>query len=351
MLEGVQIQDRYLEVPIIQGGMGIGVSLAGLASAVCEQGGMGVISAAMPGFKEPDFKTNTIEANVRALKKEIKKAKEAKRGLLGVNVMVASQNYGTYVRASIEAGADAIISGAGLPLSLPEYVEGKALMAPIVSSGKAASLICRRWQKKYECLPDFVVIEGSHAGGHLGFKEADLMQGNVQSLEEILKDVQDVLQEFDKEIPIFVAGGIESHEDIVHYIDLGASGVQMATSFILTKECDAHPNFKKMILDAKEEDIAIIKSPAGFPGRAIRNEFIKKIESGQRPAIGQCLGCMIPCKPATTPYCITQALVAAVQGDMENGLFFTGSSAANRTELTDVETLMKSLVEGGKETL
>ena len=334
-------------VPIIQGGMGIGVSLSNLASSVRKEGGMGVISASMPGFNEPDFETNSLEANIRALKKEIQKANEVKRGLLGVNIMVASRNYESYVKASVEAGADAIISGAGLPLDLPKYAEDKIMLAPIVSSAKACRLLCRVWDKHHNTTPDFVIIEGQKAGGHLGFKKKDLEEGTYQMLEQILKEVLEELvpfeKKYNKQIPVFVAGGIFTHEDIQNYIDQGASGVQMATRFIATNECDAHENFKQMILKAKKEDIVYVKSPAGFPGRAIKNEFVKRMETESNQSVSNCLACMLPCTPSSTPYCITRALIRAVKGDMENGLFFCGTSAEKIHEIIDVHILMDQL--------
>ena len=352
MLRPVKIKDKILEVPIIQGGMGIGVSLSRLAAAVCEEGGMGVISAAMPGFKEPDFEVNPLKANLRALKNEIKKAKEVQKGLLGVNIMVASRNYEAYVKASIEAGADAIISGAGLPLELPKYADQKILLAPIVSSAKACRLLCRVWDKHHQTTPDFIVIEGQKAGGHLGFKKKELEEGTFQSLEEILKEVLEELipfeEKYKKKIPVFVAGGIFTNEDIEYYIKQKASGVQMATRFIATTECDAHEHFKQMIIKATKEDIVYVKSPAGFPGRAIRNTFVKKIENDPNQKVSHCLGCMIPCDPRCTPYCITRALIKAVTGDMENGLFFCGTSAEKIHEITDVHTLIEDLKGKGK---
>lgn len=347
MLRPIKLKDKILEVPIIQGGMGIGVSLSNLASSVRKEGGMGVISAAMPGFNEPDFETNFLEANIRALKKEIQKANEVKRGLLGVNIMVASRNYESYVKASVEAGADAIISGAGLPLDLPKYAEDKIMLAPIVSSAKACRLLCRVWDKHHNTTPDFVIIEGQKAGGHLGFKKKDLEEGTYQMLEQILKEVLEELvpfeKKYNKQIPVFVAGGIFTHEDIQNYIDQGASGVQMATRFIATNECDAHENFKQMILKAKKEDIVYVKSPAGFPGRAIKNEFVKRTETESNQSVSNCLACMLPCTPSSTPYCITRALIRAVKGDMENGLFFCGTSAEKIHEIIDVHTLMDQL--------
>lgn len=347
MLQGLTLGQKTLSVPIIQGGMGIGISMSNLATAVMKEGGIGVISAAMPGFAEPDFESNPIEANVRALKQEIKKAKKTD-GILGVNVMVASQHYDLYVNTAIEAGADLIISGAGLPLKLPDYVRGRCMMAPIVSSGKAARVILSMWDRHHHAIPDLIVIEGYQAGGHLGFSKQDLISDTCQSNEQILKDVLTVIKPFEEKygrhIPVFVAGGIFSHEDIIHIMRLGADGVQMATRFIATKECDAAKGFKEMIVDAKKEDIVLVKSPAGMPGRAIRNDFVKQMEQSGSQAIAKCYGCMIPCNPAATPYCITRALCAAARGDKKNGLFFTGTNAARIDHISDVHTLMKELI-------
>lgn len=347
MLQGLTLGQKTLSVPIIQGGMGIGISMSNLATAVMKEGGIGVISAAMPGFAEPDFESNPIEANVRALKQEIQKAKKTD-GILGVNVMVASQHYDLYVNTAIEAGADLIISGAGLPLKLPDYVRGRCMMAPIVSSGKAARVILSMWDRHHHAIPDLIVIEGYQAGGHLGFSKQDLISDTCQSNEQILKDVLTVIKPFEEKygrhIPVFVAGGIFSHEDIIHIMRLGADGVQMATRFIATKECDAAKGFKEMIVDAKKEDIVLVKSPAGMPGRAIRNDFVKQMEQSGSQAIAKCYGCMIPCNPAATPYCITRALCAAARGDKKNGLFFTGTNAARIDHISDVHTLMKELI-------
>ena len=347
MLQGLTLGQKTLSVPIIQGGMGIGISMSNLATAVMKEGGIGVISAAMPGFAEPDFESNPIEANVRALKQEIQKAKKTD-GILGVNVMVASQHYDLYVNTAIEAGADLIISGAGLPLKLPDYVRGRCMMAPIVSSGKAARVILSMWDRHHHAIPDLIVIEGYQAGGHLGFSKQDLISDTCQSNEQILKDVLTVIKPFEEKygrhIPVFVAGGIFSHEDIIHIMRLGADGVQMATRFIATKECDAAEGFKEMIVDAKKEDIVLVKSPAGMPGRAIRNDFVKQMEQSGSQAIAKCYGCMIPCNPAATPYCITRALCAAARGDKKNGLFFTGTNAARIDHISDVHTLMKELI-------
>lgn len=338
-----------LEIPLIQGGMGVGISLSGLAGAVMKEGGMGVISAAHPGYRKPDFWQNSKACNIQAIKEEVQKAKQIAngKGLCGVNVMVASRDYEAYVNASVEAGADAIISGAGLPLHLPEIVkDADILLAPIVSSGKAASLILRSWKRHSHRIPDFIVIEGAFAGGHLGFKKEEIMQETYASLDTILQEVLALLPPYEEEagrkIPVFVAGGIYTKEDIKHYQQLGAYGVQMGTRFIATQECDADERYKQMFVQAKKEDIALVKSPAGLPGRAIMTSFMKEHEH-QRAIPAHCIGCMLPCKPDTTPYCISEALIHAVKGEVEEGLVFAGANAYRIDNITTVHALIHEL--------
>ncbi|MBQ8603353.1 MAG: nitronate monooxygenase [Oscillospiraceae bacterium] len=351
MLKSVQIKNRTLEIPVIQGGMGVGVSLSGLAGNVMKNGGMGVISAAHPGYRHPDFRKNPLRANCRAIVEEVKKAREISqgRGLVGVNIMVAARDYKELVQATVAAGADAIISGAGLPLSLPEYTHGAdILLAPVVSSGKAARLISVTWDKRYSTVPDFVIIEGCMAGGHLGFKKEDLATGSCQTLEEILPQVQQALQpyreKYSKNIPVFVAGGIYDGADVAHFIRLGADGVQMGTRFIATEECDAHPAFKQALVTATAENIAIVQSPAGFPGRAVVNKFINDTKQRGNIAVQRCLACLTPCTPGNTPYCITDALIQTVSGNIDNGLVFTGTNGARIDGITTVRSLMTELI-------
>ena len=347
----IQIQDKYLDIPLIQGGMGVGVSLSSLAGHVAKCGGMGVISAAHPGYQFEGFRKNPIATNCEAIKYHIKKAKEIAdgHGLIGVNIMVAGQGYEEMVKASIEGGCDAIISGAGLPLDLPRIAKGKTLLAPIVSSGKAARLIAKVWDKRYQYTPDFVVVEGSEAGGHLGFKKEDLLAGTCQKLADILADVKKELQpfqeKFQKTIPVFVAGGFDSGKKIAEFMKLGASGVQIATPFIATYECDAATEFKDMVINAKAEDIEIVKSPTGFPGRAIVNEFVKKTRERGNIHMQNCLHCMIPCTPEDTPYCISEALIQSVKGNVNNGLVFVGTQAAKITGMKHVDELIKEYME------
>lgn len=350
-MKEIVFNDHYrISIPLIQGGMGVGISLGNLAGHVALNGGMGVISTAHPGYREEDFENNTLNANVRALKKEIKKAKDIaeSNGMVAVNAMVAIKDYDEMIQASLDAGVDAIISGAGLPLRLPQLVEGHdVLIAPIVSSGKACRLILRNWNKKYKRCADFIVIEGSQAGGHLGFKKEDLLNRKVQTLEEIFLEVKEVVKEFEglfnKHIPIFVAGGIYTKEDIQKYLALGVDGVQMATRFITTYECDASDKYKEMFLKAKKEDIELVTSPVGMPGRAIRNKLTETIKT-QRIPVKKCYQCLIPCDVKTTPYCISKALIEACKGNIDEGLIFSGTNGYRSDKLISVKDLIEELM-------
>lgn len=353
----IQIQNRTLDIPLIQGGMGVGISLSSLAGNVAACGGMGVISAAHPGYNFEGFRKNPIQINCEALRHHIQKAKEIAKGkgMVAVNIMVAGKNYDQYVEACVDGGADAIISGAGLPLDLPKYAKGKALLAPIVSSGKAFRLVARVWEKRYQCTPDFVVIEGSEAGGHLGFKKEDLLSGACQSLEEILeevkKEIEPFQEKFKKIIPIFVAGGIDCGKKIADFIKKGATGVQIATPFIATYECDASQAFKDMVVNCTEKDIELVSSPTGFPGRAIVNKFVEKTRTTGNVHMTKCLNCMIPCTPSDTPYCISEALIQSASGNVDNGLVFVGTQAAQITKIKHVKELIDELMSEMEENL
>ena len=340
------IGDLKAEVPVIQGGMGVGISLSGLAGAVAAEGGIGIISTAQIGYREPDFDDHPIEANMRAIGKEVAKAKELSGGgIVGVNIMVATREYERYVKAAVEAGVDLIISGAGLPMKLPELVgESKTKLAPIVSSLKSAEVIFKYWQKKHNRLPDLIVIEGPRAGGHLGFHMEDLMEIDDAAydveIQKIIDRVKEYGVQYGKDIPVVVAGGIYERKDMEHYMEMGAAGVQMATRFVTTYECDAAPAYKQTYIDAKEEDIVIVKSPVGMPGRAILNPFMKRAKEGRIPH-GKCHTCISTCKPAETPYCITDALVNAAVGNVENALLFCGSNAYRAKELEHVKDIIE----------
>ncbi|WP_167956467.1 NAD(P)H-dependent flavin oxidoreductase [Anaerosporobacter faecicola] len=335
--------------PIIQGGMGVGISRARLAGAVASEGGIGIISTAQIGYDEPDFEKHPIEANLLAIKKHLQKAKEiAKGGIVGVNIMVATKRYADYVKAAVEAKADVIISGAGLPVNLPELVRGGvSKIAPIVSSCKAASIILKLWDKKYQRTADFLVIEGPKAGGHLGFHEEELGTINEESYDQEIHKIIDVAREYEdkykQNIPVIIGGGIYSKEDVEHALQLGAAGIQVGTRFVTTEECDASEAYKQAYLACNKEDIRIIKSPVGMPGRAIWNPFLEKVTK-EKEVITRCFHCLEHCNPIDVPYCITRALIHAVEGNLDQGLIFCGENAYKLKEMSTVKEVMRDLI-------
>lgn len=341
----LKIGELTARVPVIQGGMGVGISLSSLAGAVAAEGGIGVISTAQIGYREPDFDADPIGANLRAIGSEIKKARViAKGGILGVNIMVATRKYEEYVKAAVSAGIDLIISGAGLPMDLPKLVgAAKTKLAPIVSSVKSVQVIMRYWWKKYNRLPDLVVIEGPLAGGHLGFhkEQLDDIEGlhYDEEVQAIIEKVNETAAEHEANIPVVMAGGVYTRDDMDHYLEMGASGVQMATRFVTTYECDAAEAYKQTYIDAKKEDIVIVQSPVGMPGRAILNPFMKRAKEGQIPH-EKCHLCISTCKGAETPYCITDALINAVTGKVDDALLFCGANAYRATKLEHVREIM-----------
>lgn len=344
-MKPLQIGELVAKIPVIQGGMGVGISLSSLAGAVALEGGIGVISTAQIGFKSPDFDKNPLAANLAAIGEEIKKAREiAKGGIIGVNIMVATRDYEEYVKAALKAGVDIIISGAGLPTNLPKIAEGfKTKIAPIVSSLKSADVICKLWDRKFHRAPDLVVIEGARAGGHLGFSLEQLecfdQKEYDKEIEKIINLVNEYGEKYEKNIPVVVAGGVYTREDLEYYMGLGASGVQIASRFVTTYECDADIKYKEAYLNAKEENIVIVKSPVGMPGRAIQNPFLDRLKEGPIK-VQSCRQCLSHCNPATIPYCITQALINAAKGDIDNGLLFCGDNAYRADKIVHVKEIM-----------
>lgn len=346
MTSPLEIGELKVKIPVIQGGMGVGISLSKLAGNVALEGGMGVISTAQIGFREPDFYKNPLEANFRAMKKEIGKAKEiAKGGVIGANIMVATRHYKEYVKNAVSSGVDVILSGAGLPVDLPEYVkESKVKIAPIISSLKAFTVISRVWERKYSRYPDFVVVEGPKAGGHLGFSKEEAQQLTQEEYDKVIISIVEKAEEYSqkagRKIPVIVAGGIFDRKDMEHALSLGADGVQVGTRFVTTKECDADEHYKEAYLKAKKEDIILVDSPVGMPGRAIRNAFIERVKT-EPEKITHCYQCIEGCKGKDIPYCITEALVHAALGDIEHALLFCGENAWRCSKIEEVKEIMR----------
>jgi nitronate monooxygenase len=355
-MEELHIGNLKIKLPIIQGGMGIGVSMSGLAGAVANQGGVGVIAVAGLGMFEPDYARNFLEANTRALKKEIQKARAITDGVLGVNIMVALTNFTDLVKASIEEGIDIIFAGAGLPLNMPQFLTAgaKTKLVPIVSSGRAAKILCSKWKGMFDYLPDAIVVEGPQAGGHLGFKREQLDDPDFaieKLIPEVVEEVKYFEEKYSTKIPVIAAGGIYTGGDIKNIMDLGASAVQMATRFVTTDECDASMAFKQTYIDSKEEDMEIVVSPVGMPGRAIFNDFIAKAKKGEKRPIKCPYHCLKTCDIKTTPYCIVAVLVNAQKGNFYNGYAFAGSNAYKATKVISVKETIESLVREYKEKL
>lgn len=351
----LQIGDLIAKMPIVQGGMGVGVSLSRLASAVAQEGGIGVVAGAMIGMKEPDIAQNPVEANKRALRNELRKAREVTQGIIGVNVMVALTTFTDLVRTAIEEKADVVFSGAGLPLELPKILRDmcdekkeqfRTKLVPIVSSARAASIIARKWMQKYDYVPDAFVVEGPKAGGHLGFAPENLTDPHY-SLEELVPQVVETVKPLEDAkgiaVPVIAAGGVYSGEDIARFLDLGASGVQMGTRFVATYECDADDRFKEAYLKAKPEDVTIIKSPVGMPGRALFNKFIEAARDGSKKPFKCVFHCVKTCEQEKTPYCIAAALINAMKGNLERGFAFCGANVARVDAIRSVHELMTSL--------
>ena len=345
----LKIGNIVRRIPIIQGGMGIGISLSGLAAAVANEGGIGVIATAMIGMKESDISSNPSKANTRALRDEIRKAREMTSGIIGVNIMVALTHFADLVEVAIDEKIDIIFTGAGLPLDLPKYLKAgcDTKLVPIVSSGRAAKILCKRWLERFDYLPDAFVVEGPLAGGHLGFK-ADQILHPKHALENLIPEVIEAVKPFEQDrqtpLPVIAAGGVYTGEDICKFLKMGTAGVQMSTRFVATYECDADMAFKQTYIDAKKEDVMIIHSPVGLPGRAIRNQFIDDIVNGKKKPFTCPYHCISTCKYKESPYCIALALVNAKHGRLKHGFVFAGMNAFRVDKITSVKEVITSLM-------
>ncbi|MBU1871828.1 MAG: nitronate monooxygenase family protein [Candidatus Omnitrophica bacterium] len=348
-LKPLIIGDLEIKIPIIQGGMGVRVSTASLASAVANYGGAGTIASAALGYGTQENETDFVKASREGLQREIRQAKEWTQGAVGINIMVALSNYDDLIRTAVRERADFIVSGAGLPLRLPEFTEGASIkLIPIVSSARAADIIIKGWKRRYNRLPDAIVVEGQLAGGHLGFKFEDLTSHNGNNLESLIVDVLKVVNEYEKDLninmPVVAAGGIFDGKDVAKFLKLGVRGVQIATRFVATFECSVADEFKELYLAAKEEDIVIIKSPVGMPGRAIMTEFVDRVLRGERIPIKCNYQCLKTCDPKTAPYCIAGALFNAVSGNLGNAVVFAGSNVSRVDRIVSVKELMDGIV-------
>jgi len=342
------IGDLKIQVPIIQGGMGVRVSNSSLASAVSSQGALGVIAAVGLGEEVENNELSYPQRSCVSFTESIRQARLKTKNPFGVNIMCVLTNYEDLVNVAQNESVDVIISGAGLPLRLPSLIKNKKTkLIPIVSSARAASIICNTWQRRYKRLPDALIVEGPLAGGHLGYSLAELEDKENFSLENIIQKVITVARGFEAagvKIPVIAAGGIFDGKDIAKFMRLGASGVQMGTRFVCTHECDVAQEYKETYLAAKPEDIVVIQSPVGLPGRVIRNEFVKRIMQGERMDFNCQYHCLYTCDPKKVNYCIAKALLFASRGQMEKGFAMCGSNAYRIKKIVSVKELITELV-------
>ncbi|MCD4729040.1 MAG: nitronate monooxygenase [Bacteroidales bacterium] len=354
-MQSLKIGDLNVKLPIVQGGMGVAVSLSGLASAVANAGGIGVISSAAIGMTDPGYMKKFHEANKRALRKEIREAKSKTNGVLGVNIMMALTDHEELIRVAIEEKIDVIFIGAGLPLKIPTIIAEAGLnghhtkLVPKVSSARAANLIFRYWAAKYNFVPDAVVVEGPMAGGHLGFKKEHLAENLVplhKLVEETVKIISPFEKAFKKEIPVIAGGGLHSGKDVYDIMQAGAKGVKIGTRFVTTHECDASLEYKESYIAANKEDIVIIDSPVGLPGRVVKNKFVQQIINGETKPFKCPWKCLSACNYKEAPYCIAQALYNSAIGKIDEGFAFAGSNAYLATEINSVSDVITDLVAG-----
>jgi nitronate monooxygenase len=352
-MNSLKIGDLVAKLPIVQGGMGVAISLAGLAAAVANEGGIGIISAAGIGMREPDYVKHFREANNRGLRKEIRKARSLTNGIIGVNIMMALTDHEDLILAAIEEKIDIIILGAGLPLRIPGIITDAGLkdnntkLVIKVSSAKAAKLIMQHWMNKFNCLPDAVVVEGPLAGGHLGFKKEEVLKPTktlYTLIEETVKEVKIFETQYNKEIPVIAAGGIYTGNDIYEIMKAGAKAVKIGTRFVPTFECDASLAFKESYLNSKEEDITIIDSPVGLPGRVITNDFVKQILEGKTKPVKCPWKCLSSCNYKEVPYCIALALYNAAIGNMNEGFAFSGANAYKTDKIRHISEVIEDIL-------
>jgi nitronate monooxygenase len=350
MTQPLKIGKYLVRFPIIQGGMGVRISAGRLAGSVARCGGVGLVAAAGIGANSEFYNgKNYFQADTEAFKEELRKAYEiAPDGIIGVNVMVALSDYEQLVKAAIDGGAKVIVCGAGLPMNLPELTAHAPDVAivPIVSSLRAAQLIARKWQKSYQRLPDAVVVEDPDtAGGHLGEKLENIGTGEYDQYATVRQVKEFFRSEYGSNVPIIAAGGIWDRADLEHALAEGADGVQMASRFVCTEECDADDAFKQRYIECSSEDIGLIMSPAGLPGRAILNnkENIRQYDMDYDTACR--LGCLKKCtyKESGERFCIVSALDRAQQGDVETGLVFCGTNAWKADRITTVQAIFDEL--------
>lgn len=344
-LPSLHIRHLTSRFPVIQAGMGVRVGNATLAAAAIRAGAFGTIASVGLGDIEKS-KTDFVNESNRVLVEEIHRARALTegRGPLGINVMVALSNYEEIVRTGVAAGIDFILSGAGLPLFLPAFVgEANVALIPIVSSGRATEVLVKAWLRKYQRRPDAVIIEGPRCGGHLGFTPEQLEHDQTCSLDQLYCEVKEVLDRYDCPVPIILAGEVASRQDLEAALAMGYQGVQIGTHFITAEESGIAPASKQVFIDARPEDVVVIKSPVGLPVRVLRTPLVERVLAGQHEIFSCPYRCLRTCSPRKVPFCIAKALIATWAGDRDHGLYMTGCNVGPITRIYPLQEFFRTL--------
>lgn len=355
-LKPLVIGDLEIKIPIIQGGMGVRVSTASLAAAVANCGAAGTIASVGLAPDTPENRADPVKSCREFLRKDIRKARELSNGVIGVNIMVALSNYEDMVRTTAEEKADYIISGAGLPISLPEFAEGsKIKLIPIVASARGALLLLKTWKRRYNRFPDAFVVEGPLAGGHIaGYSLEELKALKEETIEHPIlendfKAILELVKEYEKEykisIPVIPAGGIFDGKDVAKFLKIGAGGVQIGTRFVATNECSVAEAYKQVYVNATDDDIVFIQSPVGMPAKVLKTKFLEDILRGERKDFTCNYKCLRTCNPGTVQYCIAKALIDAATGDIDNAVVFAGSNVSRVNKIVPVKELIDEIVQ------
>ena len=356
-LKPLKIGDLVIKVPIIQGGMGVRVSTSSLASAVADCGAAGTIASVGLAPDNEENRADVPKSCREYLQKDIRRARKLSSGVIGVNIMVALSNYDDIARATANEKVDFIISGAGLPLRLPEYTEGSGVkLIPLISSARGVDVVAKTWKRRYNVLPDAVIVEGPLSGGHIGGHSIkELEAGKLRKLEDNIKEVIETVREYEKikkeKIPVIAAGGIFNGKDLAKFIALGASGVQMGTRFVATEECSVAQAYKELYVRSDASSIVFIQSPVGMPAKVLRTKFVEDVLRGERKPISCAYRCLRTCDPSEAPFCIAKALINAVEGDMDNALVFAGTRVSEIKKIVPVRELIQEIVKEAEETL
>ena len=344
----LKIGDLEIEMPVIQAGMGVQVAKSELAAAVARAGGVGCISSVGLGTIEASLKDYLADSREN-LAKEIRNARRlANGGVIGVNIMVALANYDDMVDVCVKEKVDIIVSGAGLPINLPELTKGSGIkLIPVISSGRAMKVILKSWDRRYKTMPDAVIIEGPQCGGHMAFTREQVLHPETAPIQKILNDVKEILapyeKEYNKKIPLIGAENIVTPEDVLKKLEMGFDGVHIGTRFICTEESGIDRKSKEVYVNAKDEDIVVLHSPLGLPVKVLKTPLVEKLLNGEKIPFGCQFRCLRACEATEAKFCIADALVKTLYGETDEGLFMVGSGIGRINDIIPAEQFFEQL--------